>query len=97
MTSKPATVAVPELGGRKHVNIRMVVVLPAPFGPRKPTIWPFSTSKEMWSTAVLRAYFLERLWTLIMNCSFLYLRISELALPMPAELFFKMSDYETIS
>jgi hypothetical protein len=40
-TSNPATLADPDVGGRKHVNMRMVVVLPAPFGPRKPTIWPF--------------------------------------------------------
>src|ERR1039458_10458446 len=48
-TSNPATVAVPAVGGRKQVRTRMVVVLPAPLGPRKPTIWPFSTSKEMLS------------------------------------------------
>ena len=53
--SKPATVAVPDVGGRKHVSMRMVVVLPAPFGPRKPTMLPLRTSKEIWSTAVLRA------------------------------------------
>ena len=29
----------------------MVVVLPAPLGPRKPTISPRSTWKLMWSTA----------------------------------------------
>ena len=40
-TSKPATVAVPAVGGRKQVSMRMVVVFPAPLGPRKPTIWPF--------------------------------------------------------
>jgi len=45
--ARPATVAPPDVGGKKHVNMRIVVVLPAPFGPRKPTIWPFWTSKEM--------------------------------------------------
>src|SRR2546429_9474954 len=64
-TSKPATVALPELGGRKHVSILIVVVLPAPFGPRKPTIWPFSTSNEMVSTAVVRAYLFVSSLTLI--------------------------------
>src|SRR5262249_49804678 len=64
-TSKPATVAVPALGGRKQVSMRMVVVLPAPLGPRNPTIWPFSTENEMWSTAVVRAYLLVRSETLI--------------------------------
>src|ERR1043166_932752 len=64
-TSKPATDAVPEVGGRKHVRTRIVVVFPAPFGPRKPTIWPLSTSKEILSTATLRAYRLVRPSTLI--------------------------------
>src|SRR5580700_5102406 len=64
-TSKPATVTEPAVGGRKHVRTRIVVVLPAPLGPRKPTIWPFSTSKEMLSTATVRAYRLVRPSTLI--------------------------------
>src|SRR5271154_659222 len=71
-TSKPATVAVPAVGGMKHVNMRIVVVLPAPFGPRKPTICPFAMAKEMWSTAVLRAYLLVSSLTVIMYfCSVL--------------------------
>src|SRR5579871_6784039 len=65
-TSNPATLAVPALGGRKQVSTRMVVVLPAPFGPRKPTICPFSTSNEILSTATVRAYRLVRPSTLIM-------------------------------
>src|ERR1700689_3277938 len=65
-TSYPATLAVPAVGGKKHVSIRMVVVLPAPLGPRKPTICPFATEKEMRSTAVLRAYRLVRSVTVIM-------------------------------
>src|SRR2546426_12735014 len=64
-TSKPATEAVPDVGGKKHVSMRIVVVLPAPFGPRKPTIWPFSTSNEMVSTAVVRAYLFVSSLTLI--------------------------------
>src|ERR1700680_2903933 len=64
-TSKPATVALPSEGGRKHVRTRMVVVLPAPLGPRKPTICPFSTSNEILSTATVRAYRLVRPSTLI--------------------------------
>src|SRR5579872_2848622 len=68
ITSKPATLAVPAVGGRKQVRIRMVVVLPAPFGPRKPTICPFSTSNEMLSTATVRAYRLVRPSTLIIFC-----------------------------
>src|ERR1039457_2929677 len=64
-TSKPAMVALPDVGGRKQVRTRIVVVFPAPLGPRKPTIWPFSTSKEMSSTATVRAYRLVRPSTLI--------------------------------
>src|SRR5580693_2724435 len=70
-TSKPATIAVPAVGGIKHVSIRMVVVLPAPLGPKKPTIWPFWISKEMWSTAVLRAYLFVSPLTVIMYFYFL--------------------------
>src|SRR5579864_4394331 len=64
-TSKPATVALPSEGGRKHVRTRIVVVFPAPLGPRKPTICPLSTSKEILSTATVRAYRLVRPSTLI--------------------------------
>src|SRR5580700_2717989 len=64
-TSNPDTVAVPEVGGKKQVRTRMVVVLPAPLGPRKPTIWPLSTSKDMLSTATVRAYLLVKPCTLI--------------------------------
>ncbi len=39
-TSKPATVAFPEVGSSSPQRIRMVVDLPAPFGPRKPKISP---------------------------------------------------------
>src|SRR5207237_488173 len=66
-TSKPATVAVPDVGGIKQVRMRMVVVFPAPFGPRKPTICPFATSNEMWSTAVVRAYRLVSSFTVIIK------------------------------
>src|SRR5258708_25349097 len=69
-TSNPATVAVPELGGRKQVSILIVFVFPAPFGPRKPTICPFSISKALLSTADVRAYLLERSFTLIVESSF---------------------------
>src|SRR4030095_16350741 len=43
----------PEVGGMKPVIMRMVVDLPAPFGPRKPSTSPRSTLKEMPSTARL--------------------------------------------
>src|SRR5258708_6328260 len=41
--SKPATVIRPEVAVVKPAIMRMVVVLPAPLGPRKPTISPLST------------------------------------------------------
>src|SRR5262245_9783008 len=44
--SRPATRTRPEVAAVYPAIIRMVVVLPAPFGPRKPTISPFATSKE---------------------------------------------------
>ena len=44
-TSCPATTAVPAVGGVKPVMIRMVVVFPAPFGPRKPITSPGSAAK----------------------------------------------------
>ena len=36
----------------KQVRMRMVVDLPAPFGPRKPTISPRFTSNETLSSAL---------------------------------------------
>src|ERR1700742_4631384 len=66
-TSKPAILALPEVAGRKLVSIFIVVLLPAPFGPRKPTISPFSTSKFRLLMAVTPAYRLVRFSTLIMG------------------------------
>ena len=48
--------AVPPLAGMKHERIFIVVDLPAPLGPRKPTICPFSTAKETSSIAVTGPY-----------------------------------------
>ena len=50
--SCPQIVAVPPLGSIMPVSILSVVVLPAPLGPRNPTIWPAGTEKESASTAV---------------------------------------------
>ena len=50
-TSKPATLAVPAVGDRKQVSIFMVVDLPAPFGPRKPSTSPLRTLNVTLSTA----------------------------------------------
>ena len=51
--SWPAITAVPSVGGRKPVSMRMEVVLPAPLGPRNPTTSPFPTLKETPSTATM--------------------------------------------
>ena len=45
--------ALPPVGLVKPTNILMVVVFPAPFGPRKPKTSPFSTSKLIPSTALI--------------------------------------------
>src|SRR5512135_3265143 len=47
--------------------MRMVVVFPAPFGPRKPRTSPRSTRNETESTAVARPYLLVRLSTSIIG------------------------------
>src|SRR5256886_16764133 len=49
--SAPATVAVPAVGLSSVVSMRSVVVLPAPFGPRKPTISPSPTVRSTPRTA----------------------------------------------
>ena len=49
--SAPATVAVPAVGRSSVVSMRSVVVLPAPFGPRKPTISPSPTVRSTPRTA----------------------------------------------
>ena len=48
---RPSTVADPLVGVSSPTIIRIVVDLPAPFGPRKPVTWPGSTSNESRSTA----------------------------------------------
>ncbi len=47
----PAIRAVPWVGATKPVRSRMVVVLPAPFGPRKATTWPLGMVNETSRTA----------------------------------------------
>ena len=64
-TSKPAMRAVPDVAGMNPVRIRIVVVLPAPFGPRKPRISPLFTVNEIWSTAVTEPYAFVRSCTSI--------------------------------
>src|SRR5262252_435310 len=50
--SWPAILSRPSLGVSTVVSILIVVVLPAPLGPRNPKMMPSGTANEMWSTAV---------------------------------------------
>jgi hypothetical protein len=47
----PPIVALPEVGVSRASSERSVVVLPEPFGPRKPVMVPASTPKLRSSTA----------------------------------------------
>src|SRR3954453_16737805 len=49
--SSPRIVNDPPAGGETQPTIRIVDVLPAPLGPRKPNASPFCTSKSIPSTA----------------------------------------------
>ena len=49
--SMPSTRSSPSVTGDTHPIIRIVDVLPAPFGPRNPNASPGSTAKSMPSTA----------------------------------------------
>src|SRR5664279_2048934 len=52
-TSRPPNpIAVPDVGLRSPVSIRIVVDLPDPFGPRNPNTFPRGISNDTRSTAV---------------------------------------------
>src|SRR5271167_1640831 len=70
-TSRPPINARPEVGGKNPVKIRIIVVLPEPFGPSSPMISPFSTLNETWSTARVGPKYLVRSWTSIIRLYFL--------------------------
>ncbi|MNC90861.1 hypothetical protein D3C83_70140 [compost metagenome] len=55
----------PAVGGMKPVTMRMVVDLPAPFGPRKPSTSPRSTVNETSFTASFAPKAFTRFSTLI--------------------------------
>src|SRR5262245_60856864 len=59
--------AVPLVGARKPVIIFMVVDLPAPLGPRKPSTSPRPTVNDTLSTARMGPNLLERFWMAIMS------------------------------
>ena len=56
--SLPRIVRVPDVLTEVAPMMRIVVDLPAPFGPKKPKDSPFATSKSMPSTAMKSPYFL---------------------------------------
>src|SRR3954469_24368780 len=64
--SWPFTRIRPDVGFSSPAIMRIVVVLPAPFGPRKPWISPGSTDRLTPSTAVNGPYFLTSVSTAIM-------------------------------
>src|SRR5207245_6258249 len=71
--SQPPTLTLPSVGGMNPVIIRMVVDLPAPFGPRKPRTSPRSIENEIPSTARLVPKALAKLLTfIIVSASFLH-------------------------
>jgi hypothetical protein len=49
----PSTVRLPEVFGETQAIIFMVVVFPAPFGPRNPKTSPFRTEKAIPFTATI--------------------------------------------
>src|SRR5687768_16452152 len=63
----PPTVTSPSVGGMKPVIMRMVVLLPAPLGPRKPNTSPLSTEKETPFTATFWPNIFFKFRTLIMR------------------------------
>lgn len=58
--SYPATVAVPDVGAIRHVNILIVVVFSALLCPKNPKIELFSILRFKSKTAVNEPYFLVR-------------------------------------
>src|SRR3990170_19208 len=67
--SKPAIFALPAVGERRVQRMLMVVVFPAPFGPRKPKTSPSLTANDIPSTARTVLNCFERFSTLIMDMS----------------------------
>src|SRR5215469_34145 len=60
IASWPATRAVPDVAFARVQRILIVVVLPAPFGPRNPKVSPRATSKSIPRTAWTSPYCLVR-------------------------------------
>src|SRR5262250_3379091 len=68
-TSIPSTLARPEVGGKYPASVRMIVVLPEPFGPSRPTMLPASARKDTSRTASVRPNVLRRCSTAIIQKS----------------------------
>src|SRR5215471_14033654 len=68
--SRPLTLTRPAVGSSRPAIIRIVVDLPAPFGPRKPVTIPGRTAKSRPSTASFSPYRLLIFSTSIIECSF---------------------------
>jgi len=65
----PHTLASPQLGLRSVARMRMVVVLPAPFGPMNPYTSPLSSLIVSRSRAYSSPYFLVRSFVSIIGVS----------------------------
>ncbi len=65
--SYPATTPVPDVGRRMPQSILIVVVLPAPFGPKNPNISPFLILRFRLETATRSPNLFVRLKVSIMN------------------------------
>src|SRR5262245_40324596 len=70
-TSKPAIRARPLVGARKPVRTLIVVVFPAPLGPRKAATWPRGTLKETSVSAAKSPYILVTFSAWIITPSFM--------------------------
>src|ERR1041384_4138841 len=70
--SLPATEIAPAVGERSVVSIFIVVDFPAPLGPRNANRSPFSTEKEISSTAVNSPNFLLKLLTMMISSTELF-------------------------
>ena len=53
---RPRTAQLPDVGDRKPISVRIVVVFPAPFGPRKPSTSPGATLRLNPETAASEPY-----------------------------------------
>src|SRR5215469_2217478 len=67
--SQPSTVARPKVGTTRPRIMAMVVVLPAPLPPSRPTVHPFGTVKFTSSTAQCARYLLHRSSTAMAGAS----------------------------